>query len=267
MEIDTDIIYQVLANGQSEELKSIISHALDTEVKSKQDWDDLVTILQVACYDTFQKHWLKSNHTILSVFEVSELVGVDCIPFNELRSIETPTNFEQVSSRLFYILVENAKTQFLKGGSTLFFNVGIISSTRSAILAADLIDARFRETIHVLNEIDECLPSLTKEWVNVSRLWRTGNGYRILKARSTGQVIHVKEYEEIKNLLAKEMKINSEDIAKESIRLRKKGFSQYLQFSKTLDEFVTGLIESRGVRGTFESHFKAWINHEGLDEF
>ncbi|MFW9808988.1 MAG: hypothetical protein ACFFE6_06365 [Candidatus Thorarchaeota archaeon] len=267
MEIDTDIIYEVLANDQSEELKSIISNALDTEVKSKQDWDDLVTILQVACSETFQKHWLKTNHTVFSIFEVSELLGVDCIPFNELRLIETPRNFEQVSNRLFYKLIENAKAQFLKGGSTLFFNVGIISSTRSAIIAADLIDARYRETIHVLNEIDELLPSLTKEWVNVSRLWRTGNGYRILKARSTGQVIHVKEYEEIRNLLAKEMKISSDDIARESIRLRKKGFSEYLQFSKTFDEFVTGLIASRGVRGTFESHFKAWIDHEGLDEF
>ncbi|MFX1485190.1 MAG: hypothetical protein ACFFCP_18575 [Promethearchaeota archaeon] len=267
MEIDTDTIYQLLAEDDSEGLASIINSLLKEEIRFKNEWDDFVTSLQVACFETYQKHWLKTNHMILSIFGLSELLGVDCSLFSELHSIDLPMTVEQISNRLFASLIEIVKTQFLNGGSTLFFDVASISSTRSAIITADLIEARYRETIHVLNEIDEIIPRLTKEWVNISRLWRTGNGYRMLKARSMGQVVHIKEYEEIRNLLAKEMKISSKEIAKESSRLREEGFSNYLQFSKTLDKFVTGLIASRGVRGTFESHFKAWINHEGLDEF
>ncbi len=267
MEIDTNPIYELLAEDNSKGLVLIISNLLKEEIHSKDDWDEFVTILQVACFETYQKHWLKTNHTILSIFGLQELLGVDCSLFSELQSINPPETVEQISNRLFESLIEITKIQFMNGGSTLFFDVESISSTRSAIITADLIEARYRETIHVLNEIDEIIPRLTKEWVNISRLWRTGNGYRLLKARSMGQVIHIKEYEEIRNLLAKEMKISSKEIAEESSRLRKKGFSNYLQFSKTLDEFVTGLIASRGVRGTFESHFKAWINHEGLDEF
>lgn len=267
MEIDSNIIYELLATDSSERLVSIISNLLKTDVQSKKDWDDLVTILKMGCQETYQKHWLKTHHIILSIFGMPELRGVDCSLFNELRSLDTPKTIEHASDQFFDILVDIARTQFTGGGSTLFFDVTKISSTRSAILTADLIQARYRETILVLNEIDEMLPSLTKEWVNVSRLWRTGNGFRMLRARDMGVLIHVKEYKEIRDLLAKEMKISPDKIAEVCGKLRGESRPDYLQLSSTLDEFVTGLIASRGVRGTFEPHFKTWIDHEGLDEF
>ncbi|MHA2056139.1 MAG: hypothetical protein ACW979_00775, partial [Candidatus Thorarchaeota archaeon] len=206
-------------------------------------------------------------HIILSIFGMPELQGVDCSLFEELRSLDTPKTMEQGSDSLFDVLAGIARKQFMSGGSTLFFDVAKISSTRSAILTADLIQARYREAIHVLNEIDEMLPSLTKDWVNVARLWRTGNGFRMLRARELGILIHVKEYGEIRNLLATELNVKPERIAEESGRLIEEGESDYLQLSSILDEFVTGLVASRGVRGTFEPHYKTWIDHEGLDEF
>ncbi|MFX1606226.1 MAG: hypothetical protein ACFFDD_09975, partial [Promethearchaeota archaeon] len=211
--------------------------------------------------------WLKTHHIILSIFRMPELRGVDRSLFGELRSLDTPKTIEKASNGLFNVLAEATREQFRIGGSTLFFDVTQISSTQSAILTADLIRARYRETIHVLNEIDELLPSLTKEWVNMERLWRTGNGFRMLRARNMGILIHIKEYKEIRNLLAGEMNVSSGKIAEESGRLRKEGESDYLQLSKTLDKFVEGLIASRGIRGTFEPHYKTWIDHEGLDEF
>jgi hypothetical protein len=267
MEIDTEFIYELLATDDSQRLESTIDILLKTTVHSKEDWVELVTILQTACLETYKKHWLKTHHFILSTLGMPELLGVDCSIFDELRSIAKPNNIENASNIFFDVLVEIARTQFENGGSTLFFDVPLISSTRSAIIASDLIQARYRETIFVLNEIDEILPSLTKEWVNVSRLWRTGNGFRMLRARNMGILIHVKEYREIRNLLVKEMKVDSKKIAEESIRLRDEGGSTYLQLSKTLDEFVTGLIASRGIRGAFEPHYKTWIDHEGLDDF
>ena len=267
MEIDTDTIYELLATDSSEGLVTIVGDVMKGEVQSKKDWDDLVTILQVGCKETYQKHWLKTHHIILSIFGMPELLGVDCTIFRELRALETPRTIDKVSNSLFEKLTEIAKNQFREGGSTLFFDVTKISSTRSAIIVEELIQARYRETIHVLNEIDEMLPTLTKEWVNVSRLWRTGNGYRMLRARELGVLIHVKEYMEIRDLLVGELNVLPDMVAEVSSRLIEEDKSDYLRISITLDEFVTGLIASRGIRGEFEPHYKTWIDHEGLDEF
>jgi hypothetical protein len=267
MDVDWDTVYELLVTDGTVGFVSMIQAILKTEVKSKEDWDTLITTLQVACQETYQKHLLKTHYTILSIFGLPELRGVDCLLFNKLRLLDAPKTIDEVSDDLFVVLSEKAKTQFMNGGSTLFFDVSLISSTRSAVLASELIQARYRETVHVLNEIDELLPTLTKEWVNVSRLWKTGNGYRVMRARETGVVIHINEYKEIRDLLATELKVRPESIAEESMRLRSEGKSEYLKFSKPLEEFVTGLIASRGIRGEFEPHFKSWIDHEGLDEF
>ncbi|MFW9794889.1 MAG: hypothetical protein ACFFEE_11330 [Candidatus Thorarchaeota archaeon] len=264
MEIDIEIIYELLATDQTKKLESLIAKVLKTEIQSKKDWEEFVTILQVGCQENYQSHLLKTHHMILSIFGMPELIGVDCNLFKELREIPPPSSIEEASKGLFDALIEISKKQLKTGGSTLFFDIEKISSTRSAVITSDLIEARHRETILVLKEIDDILPTLTKEWVDVSRLWRTGNGFRFMKATDLGLVIHVKEYEDIRNLLLKEMKIESEKLSKAS---REFGEANYLQLSKTLDEFVTGLIKSKGIRGTYEPHFKAWIDHEGLDEF
>ncbi len=224
-------------------------------------------MLQVGCQESYKTHWLKTHHMVLSAFSIPELLGVDCTLFEELLSIDTPTSIHEASNSFFDVLVKIAKMQFARGGSTLFFDVALISSTRSAIIAADLIQARHHETVLVLNEIDEVLPSLTKEWVDVSRLWRTGNGFRLLKARNLGIHIHVKEYQEIRDRLLREMNINPEKVGEENEALREQGNSDYLQLSETLNEFVGGLIASRGIRGSFDPYYKTLINHQGLDEF
>lgn len=267
MEIDTEALYGLLATDSSEGLVSIITSLLKAEIKSKEDWEALVKVLHVACQDTYQKHWLKTQHVMLSLFGVPELLGVDCSIFNELRSLDVPTTMKQASDSLFSVLSEMVRRQLNNGGSTLFFDVNHLSSTRSAILVSDLIKARFRESVHVLNEIDEMIPSLTKEWVDVSRLWKTGNGFRLLKARNPGIHMHIKEYQEVRDLLAGELDVNPKDLKEISNRLRLEGKSNYLQLSKTLDAFVMGLIASRGIRGTFDPYFMSWIDHEGLDEF
>jgi hypothetical protein len=267
MDIDTETIYELLATDNSLGLQSVIDNILRTIDHSKKEWDEFVTFLQRACMETYQKHWLKTHHLILSVFNIPELLGVDCTLFDELRSVSNLNNFDHVSDEYFDLLIDIVRAQFNNGGSTLFFDVKIISSTQSVIIASDLIQARYRETIHILNEIDEQLPSLTKEWVDVSRLWRTGNGHRMLRASNLGIFIHVKEYQEIRNLLVKELGVSSEKISEESLRLKEEGESAYLLLSSTLDDFISGLIASRGVRGEYEPHFKTWIDHEGLDDF
>jgi len=267
MEIDTDAIYGLLATDGSDGLVTIITNLLKADVESQQDWENLVNILQVASQKTYQKHWLKMHHVMLSIFGIPELLGVDCSFFDELRSLEAPKTMEMASDSLFQVLSEVVRNQLKRGGSTLFFDVRNISSTRSAILVSDIIKARYRESIHVLNEIDDIIPTLNKEWVNVSRLWRTGNGFRVLKANNLGIIIHIKEYREIRELLVKELNVEPERIKEACWQLREEGHPDYLQLSKPLDDFVTGLIASRGIIGTFDPYYTSWIDHEGLDEF
>jgi hypothetical protein len=244
--------------------------AVRLEIESiinRLSWEDNIRHLKSALESLYQKHWLKLNHVLLSIFNLPELLGVDCDIFRQLNRIGQPVNVEQASEGLYYVLIQKAESQLRDGGSTLFFNIEKISPTRSATIIADLVNARYRETIFVLNETDDMLSELTKEYVDVSRLWRTSNGYRFLKARRVGTHIHVNDYMKIRDSLGRELGCDPDYISIECERIRSEGRSNYLGFSKTLDEFMTGLIESLGVRGKFDPYYKAWINHEGLDEF
>ena len=172
--------------------------------------------------------------------------------------MQPPKGMVQASDNLFSILIEIAKKQFENGGSTLFFNVDEMASTRSAIIVSDLVQARFRETVFVLEEIDALLPNLTKEWVDVSRL---------LKTRNLSTIIHVKEYDRIREILLDKLNIDSDRTILVGDKLRDEGNSTYLNLSKTLDEFVAGLIASHGIRGAFEPHYRSLIDYEGVDDF
>jgi hypothetical protein len=230
-------------------------------------WEDSIKYLESAIDSLYQKHWLKINHVLLSTFGHPELLGVDCDVFHILRSMERPSDFEQASECLFNSLIQVSEFQLANGGSTLFFNIERMLSTRTAIIISELVKARYRETILVLHEVDEQIRASTKDWVDVSRLWRTGNGYRFLKARNIGTHIHVNEYREMRNHLARGIGCHSSEIAEECKRIITDGNSSYLHLSKTLDEFMDGLIASLGIRGKFDQYYKTWIDHEGLDEF
>ena len=248
MEIDTELILELLADDNAQELSLVLDNILKNHVESGKDWKELVNILRIAFSKTYQKHWLKIHQILFSVFEIPELLGVDCNIFEELGAISQPVDIKQVSNSLFEVLVEIAKSQLKSGGSTLFFNIEKISSTRTAIITSDLIEARYRETVLVLKEIDNIIPTLTKEWIDVSRLWRTGNGFRLMKASELGVVIHINEYQGIRDLLLKELDVDSD---KMGTAIRHYPKTDFLQLSDSLDQFVTGLVASRGIRGEY----------------
>ena len=159
------------------------------ELLNDNEWKEIVALLKTVTTALYKKHLLKTQQMILTIFDLSELLGVDCDIFTEMSSIPHPDNIEQASNLLFDNLILVAKTQFGTGGSTLFFDVEKLSKTRSVIIIPDLIEARYRETIFLISEYDELLPSLTKEYIDASRLWRTGYGLRLLKARNQGLLI------------------------------------------------------------------------------
>jgi hypothetical protein len=231
------------------------------------DWKEIVKLLKTVTKSLYKKHLLKIHHMVLSIFNLAELQGVDCDLFSELASIPNPRDTSHASDLLFDNLMVLAKAQFQTGGSTLFFNVEEMKSTRSVVIIPDLVEARYREIILVLAEIDELLPSLTKEYIDTTRLWRTGYGLRSLKARNQGLLIHVNDYAEIRDLIVKELGIDPDRIKNERDRLLREGITDYLQISHELDVFVLSYILSLGVRGKFDPYYKSLINHEDLDEF
>lgn len=262
MEETSETIKDYLVQNDIERLRILINTLIEDH-----KWPDIVELLKTSTESLYKKHWLKTYQMVLSIFELSELLGVDCDIFSEMNSIAQPESIENASDLLFDNLIQVAMTQFRSGGSTLFFNVDKISTTRFAIIIPELIEARYRETIFILCEFDEMLPALTKEWIEAARLWRTGYGFRFLRARNHRLLIHVKDYKVIRNLLAKELGINLKNITEEKDRLIREGNSNYLQLSQQLDVFVLSYIISLGVIGKFDPKYRALIDPEDSEEF
>ena len=231
------------------------------------DWKEIVNLLKNATQSLYKQHLLKRHYMSLAIFNLSELLGVDCDLFKEIEAIPSPSSLRQASDLLFENLIQVAKNQLQSGGSTLFFSVDKLKRTRSVILIPDLVEARYRETIFILAEIDEQLPTLSTEWINAARLWRIGYGLRILKARGQGMLIHVNEYKKIRERIVEELGIRSDSIFEERSRLIQKEKHGYLHLSESLDIFIVSYITSLGIRGKFEPYYKSMIDHEGLDEF
>ena len=237
------------------------------ELITDSNWKEIVALLKTVTRSLYQKHLLKTQQMVLTIFNLSELLGVDCDIFSELDSIPDPESIQQATDYLYENLIQIAKSQFNNGGSTLFFNVDKISRTRSIIIVPELIEARYREIIFIIDEYDELLPKLTKEWIDASRLWCTGYGIRLLKARNHGRYIHAKDYKVIRNRLAEELNLDLERIAEEKKRIIQTGFSKYLQLSHELDEFVLSYIVSLGVIGKFDPKYKSMIDPNESDDY
>ncbi len=262
MEETSETIKDYLVQNDIERLHILIN----TLIKDCK-WPDIVELLETSTESLYGEHWLKTHQMVLSIFGLSELLGVDCDIFSEMNSISQPESIENASDLLFDNLIQVAMTQFRSGGSTLFFNVDKISATRFAIIIPELIEARYRETIFILCEFDEMLPTLTKEWIEAARLWRTGYGFRLLRARNHRLLIHVKDYKVIRNLLANELGIDLKNIAEEKERLIRENNSDYLQLSQQLDVFVLSYIISLGVIGKFDPKYRALIDPGYSEEF
>jgi len=243
-----------------------VQNLIDELIKDNE-WKEIVDLLKTVTRSLYKKHLLKTHQMVLTIFKLVELLGVDCDVFSELSSIPEPDSIDNASNLLFDNLIQVAKTQFSSGGSTLFFNVDNLSKTRSIIIIPDLIEARYRETIFILSEYNELLPTLRKEWVDASRLWRTGYGLRLLRARNHRLLIHVKDYKVIRNLLAKELGIDLKNIAEEKDRLIRENNSDYLQLSQELDVFVLSYIISLGVMGKFDPKYRSLLDPEDSDKF
>jgi hypothetical protein len=174
----------------------------------RREWLSTINALEMASMQILGRYWLKRLSMLLSVFGASELLGTDLDIFDVLRSYEAMEGFEHLSDYIYERTRSAAQDQLAMGGSTLFFSIQTLSSTRAATIIPELVQARYRETAFVLEEIDTALHTLNKDWIDVSRLWRTTNGFRLLRSMNHGFSIHVGAYRSISETLLDELGVN-----------------------------------------------------------
>ena len=88
-------------------------------------------------------------------------------------------------------IVMQLRNQFKSGGSTLFFDVERLSTTRGAILVEPLVKRRKQE-------IEELILQEHGNRVDLIPLWLTGYGFEILRKRGTGRTTSLHGFRTIK---------------------------------------------------------------------
>ncbi|MFX1370104.1 MAG: hypothetical protein ACFFAY_16055, partial [Promethearchaeota archaeon] len=146
------------------------------------EWGTIVDLLQLATAHLYHRNWLRSGKVMLSLIDMPELFGLDSDIFKLMKSLNHISNLNHASAALYPHFLDLVATQLKNGGSTLFFNANAIAESKSAGILTELMNARYRETLLVIEEIDGFLTRSEKDWFDGSALWRTGNGYRVLKA-------------------------------------------------------------------------------------
>ncbi|NHJ13874.1 MAG: hypothetical protein EAX95_09355 [Candidatus Thorarchaeota archaeon] len=262
MSLPSETIVRSLASRNFADLQSEVDRFL-----AMHDWHDSVSFLQSATNQLFHRNWLRASEAILCLLDMPELFGLDIDIFAQMRTLNQVTALKQASSELYPAFLEMAINQLKSGGSTLFFNAKEISKSRSAGLLTALADARHRESLFIIEEIDGILETSKKEWLDASRLWRTGNGYRMLRAAKAGLHISLHDYLSIRELLLRELKIEPESLKQVCKDLRSGGQGKYLLLSDRMIEIIKVAIDSRGVRGKYEAQLQPRIELQGLDEF
>jgi hypothetical protein len=234
---------------------------------SIDDWDYIVDTLQLASEQIHHRNWLRSSKAMLALLDMSEFFGLDADIFELMKSLGHVANLNQAASVLYPNVLGLVTSQLKNGGSTLFFNAKAIAESMSAGLLTELMDARYRETLLVIEEIDGFLEISEKDWFDGSNLWRTSNGFRVLKAANMSVHISRRDYTPIRELLLRELDTDPKSVNQVCEELRSKDQGKYLILSDRLNEIIKIGIDSRGVRGQYEAVLQPRIDLEGLDDF
>lgn len=262
MEIQSKIT-KILAEDDTARLRTYASKML---IDSKMDWIEFIAFLRQASRKVHSKYWLKRSHTVLMIFDAVDLLGIDDNIFDILQSIEGSDDWRTTSELAREALMKTARSQLQSGGSTLFFNIDRMSKTESVTLIPDLVQARHRETLFIISDYEDVLSNLDREWVDVTRLWRTTNGFRALRSRNYGTAIHVREYQEIRNMILEEIGVHLDDVNSERKKLEEEQ-TRYLNLSNELNNFISALVSSYGIRGNYDPVYKSSFDYMGVDDF
>ena len=146
-------------------------------------WKTTLNFLTESIENICGDRWFTSNWIILSILELEELLGFDGKLIQLLNSIDDISSFSELQEEAHSRLINKISKQVSSGGSTLLFDVELMTSTQSVLLVQDIIEARRKEFLAVVSH----LLNIQREdqeiyYIDLRPLWRTSFGFDLLRA-------------------------------------------------------------------------------------
>lgn len=138
-------------------------------------------------------HSFQIQKKLFDRLEMGELFGLDCGASEMLSLIPDLMDIRQGLDELYARIVKRLKKQFNDGGSTLFFNVEKLSTTRGAVIVEPLIRRRKKE-------LEELTLSMSDKYVDLKPLWFTGYGFEILRKLGVGVTVSLQRFKSMISL-------------------------------------------------------------------
>ena len=107
--------------------------------------------LESALLAVYSERWYSIHFTLLQLFDMEELIGIDCNLLHLLKNIPEFKNKRQLKRHLENVLMEQTTAQLETNGSTLLFDIELMEQRPSASLLGLLITQRQREFVATRN--------------------------------------------------------------------------------------------------------------------
>ena len=209
-------------------------------------WKTTLNFLTESIENICGDRWFTSNWIILSILELEELLGFDGKLIQLLNSIDNISSFSELQEEAHSRLINKISKQVSSGGSTLLFDIELMTSTQSVLLVQNIIEARRKEFLTVVSH----LLNIQREdqeiyYIDLRPLWRTSFGFDLLRA-------HLAEVKSVslphtlwKNLESSLMEIHqSLSITKADSKYTIKQVSMSDDFSDVWDVYLSLLVRS-----------------------
>jgi len=175
--------------------------------------------------------WFKLQIRLFKELNMGELIGLDS-PFADiLMDIPDLLDHEDGREEFYRRIVLKIQNQLLNKGSTHFFDVKDLSTTRGSVLVPLILERR-------KEEIKELRLSSYKEQVDLMPLWYTSYGFEVLRNLNLGRLVGIKEFQKIEGTF-KKLKLDLHIEASDSFS---NSFSD-IQMSDELKELIATEVQ------------------------
>ncbi len=164
----------------------------DTIIK-KLGWEEVRDRIRRVLRTPPLAHTFEIQKKLFDGLEMGELFGLDMKISDILCQIPDLVDVQEGLSQFYTKIVKQLIKQFNNGGSTLFFNVDKLSTTRGAILVEPLVKRRKQE-------IEELKLASQGNRIDLIPLWLTGYGFEILRKLGAGRTTSLQGFKSIKEI-------------------------------------------------------------------
>jgi len=114
----------------------------------EEGWKSVFSQIRKHLNKAVGKAWYARNWFFLSILDTVGLIGVDTDVERILVRLDNDNDYSTIQEKAAEKLIRAARKQLRKGGPTLFFDIEVMQTERSAVLIEDLVRARQKEFVH-----------------------------------------------------------------------------------------------------------------------